>query len=116
MSKILIDDVPGWFDPGPIEDTDVEILYVTHQPLPPEAEAARLQGLQDAWDCPQRGPERRKAASERMRLARQSNTIPQPSHSDERRAQTSERMKQVWADRRKARTCANPSPQTHKDR
>lgn len=67
MPQILIDDLQGWFNPGPIEDDEIEILYVTHQPLNAEAEALRLKGLQDAWDCPQRGAERRKAASERMK-------------------------------------------------
>lgn len=106
MSEILIDGEFGWLDPGPIEDTDIEVLYLTHQPLNAEAEAARLQGLQDSWDCPERGPARRAAASERMRRLRQSNHITQPSHSDERRAQTSERMKTVWAKRRAAKEAA----------
>lgn len=100
MSTILVDGEFGWFDPGPLDPAQIEILSTNHRRLPSGTEARRLQGLQDAWDCPERGTVRRTAASERMKAARASNLIPQPPHSDERRQQTSERMKEVWAKRK----------------
>lgn len=109
MPEILIDDLHGWFDPGPIEDSDIEIICTVRNALTPAIEALRLKGLQDAWNCPQRGPDRRKAASERLKERWQSNAIPQPSHSDERRAQTAARMREVWAKRKAAKQpTANP--------
>ena len=103
MPQILIDGEFGWFDPGPIDGTDIELIKTIHSPLTPAIEALRLAGLQESWDCPKRGPARRAAASERMRRRWQSDPIPQPLHSDERRQQTSERMKVVWAARRAAK-------------
>jgi hypothetical protein len=55
----------------------------------------RIEGLLRAWD----DEERRAAASERMASYHRDGLIPAQVHSDERRAHTSQKMKEVWAKR-----------------